>query len=468
MPTIDDQLSIESLILTNLINNEEYARNVSPFLKVEYFEDRYKKIIFEEYVDYLNEYNSVPTKEALYLEVEVRADIDADMLDGVQKSLAEVAHHASDDKADPKWLSDTTEQYCKDRALYLAVTDAIGIIDGQDKKRDKNAIPSILSDALAVTFDTHIGHDYFDDVGERWDFMHRDEARIKFDTNWFNKVSGGGIPSKTLTAVLAASGCGKSLAMCHMAAGFTMAGKNVLYITMEMAEERISERIDANLLNTDLDDLMSLPREVYTKKLEKLRQNTVGNFVVKEYPTAGAHVGHFRHLVQELRQKKKFTPDVIFVDYLNICASSRIRGGENTYVLCKSIAEELRGLAIELDVAIITATQTNREGASASDLTMTDVSESFGIAMTLDLFIGMISTEQLAAQDQILFKCLKTRFADLSAMKPGLMGIDRPRMKLYELENNVAQQLQQHSTAVQPSFESKEHAAKDKFAGFEI
>jgi len=464
MTKIDDSLTIESIILANLVNNEEFGRQVSPYLRPEYFEERSKRILVDEYLNYLRDYNSIPTKEALFLEVETRRDIDSGLLEDVKNDLNEIAAH--EEKQSVEWLRKTTEQYCKDRAVYLAITESIGIIDGSDTKRDKNAIPGILADALAVSFDEYIGHDYFENAGDRWEFAHRKEKRHSFDIDWFNRITGGGIPPKTLSAILAGTGVGKSLAMCHMAASFVMAGKNVLYITMEMAEERISERIDANLLNKDISSLVEMEKEVFETKIKNLRERTVGKFIVKEFPTAGAHVGHFRHLIRELKLKKKFSPDIVFVDYINICAAARVRGGESTYTLVKTIAEELRGLAIEEEIAIITATQSNRDGLGASDIDITNTSESIGLPATLDTYVAMISTDQLNAQGQVMFKCLKTRFTDLSAVKPCVVGIERSKMKLFELENNVAQKLNGSTDNIVEIEPKKEK--KNKFAGFKI
>jgi len=431
-------LSVETLIAVNLLYNEDYARGVSPYLKLEFFEERPVRILYDEYDKYLKKYNALPTKEALYLEVETRNDLDQSDIDSVQSKLSEISQYKKEEKPDQVWLLETTENYCKDRALYLAITDSISILDGGDESRDKNIIPDLLSDALAVSFDEYIGHEFLEQAGDRWDFMHKKEKRLTFDLDWFNKITNGGIPKKTLSIFLAPTNAGKTLVKCHLAASYLMRGYNVLYITMEMAEERISERIDANLMDIDINDLAAMPRDIYEKRITNLQQKTPGRLFVKEFPTAGAHAGHFRHLLRELELKKKFKADVVFIDYLNICTSSRIKNGENTYVLIKSIAEELRGLAVEKDIAIISSTQTNRDGWGASDLELSNTSESAGLPATADLMIGIIVTEQLNAMGQIMFKQLKNRFTDVTRYIKTVMGIDRPKMKLFEIEQNGA------------------------------
>jgi len=466
-------LSIESLIAANLLYNEEYARGATPYLKEEFFEERVVRIIYSEYNKYLRKYNAPPTKEAIYLEVETRTDIDQSDLDSMQSKLSELSSFEKEEKPDMAWLLETTEQYCKDRAVFLAITDSISILEGEDKKRDKNVIPDLLSDALAISFDEYIGHEFLEQAGDRWDFYHKKEKRIPFDLEWFNKITNGGLPKKTLSIYLAGTNVGKSLVMCHNAASMMMQGQNVLYITMEMAEERISERIDANLMNIDINDLAGLPKDLYVKRIEDIHAKTPGRLFVKEFPTAGAHVGHFRHLMRELELKKKFKADIVFVDYMNICQSSRIKGGENTYVLVKSIAEELRGLAVEKDIALVSATQTNRDGWSASDLELSNTSESAGGPAVADLMIGIISTEQLNQMGQIMFKQLKNRFSDVTRYIKTIVGIDRPKMKLFDIEQNGADVVNNGSVSemiTKPTEETPpwDTAKKDPFSEFKI
>jgi len=428
--------NVEDEILTQLIYNEAFARNVTPYLKREYFEDPSIRIIFEEYDAYLKEYGAPPTKEAILLETETRSNLTQEELSCVFEKISQIAEFGEATPPDLKWLMDTTESYCQDRSVYLAVTEAISILEGEDSNSSKHAIPEILSNALATSFDERIGHEYLTDVESRWDFYNRKEERMEFNLKWFNDITDGGIPKKTLTCLLAPTNAGKTLVKTFLASEFLMKGRNVLYITMEMAEERISERIDANLLGIDISDLKGLPRDTFTNRLSKIKEKTQGRLFVKEYPTAGAHVGHFRHLLSELKIKEKFIPDVIFIDYLNICASSRIKGGDNTYVLVKSIAEEMRGLAVEQDVAIITSTQTNRSGWGSSDLELSDTSESAGLPATVDLFIGIIVTEELTEMGQIMFKQLKNRFTDVTTRVRKIFNIDRPKMRISECEDS--------------------------------
>ena len=428
---------IEFLILKNLLHNEKYLRKTIPFIKAEYFQDSNQKIVFEEVSSFVQEYNELPTKEILTIEVEKRNDIN-------EESFKEVTHLIGcldDSPVEFEWLVDTTEKWCRDRAIYLALLDSIAIADGKDEKKNPEAIPSILSDALAVSFDNHIGHDYLQDYEERFKFYHQKESRIQFDLDYFNKITKGGLPNKTLNIALAGTGVGKSLFMCHMAAASLMDGHNVLYITMEMAEERIAERIDANLLDVSMEELNIIPKTGYEKKMNRLKDRCTGKLVVKEYPTASANANHFRHLLQELRVKKNFKPDVIYIDYLNICASFRIRGGVNagSYAIVKAIAEELRGLAVEFNVPIISATQTNRGGFANTDVGLEDTSESFGLPATADLMFALISTEELDEQKQILVKQLKNRYNDLVSNRKFVIGVDKSKMKLFDVsseENN--------------------------------
>jgi len=426
---------IEFLVLNNLINNEEYLRKTIPFLKEEYFEDYNQKIVFQEIAKFVDEYNDVPTKEVLSIEVEKRKDINED----VYKKIHHLIDHLDGQPVEFDWLVDTTEKWCRDRAIYLALIESIGIADGQNDKKQPDAIPSILSDALAVSFDNHVGHDYLLDYSERYDLYNTKEETIPFDLEFFNKITKGGLPNKTLNIALAGTGVGKSLFMCHVASSVLLQNKNVLYITLEMAEERIAERIDANLLNVPIGDIADLPKQMFESKVTNLAQKTQGTLIIKEYPTASAHAGHFRSLLQELALKKSFRPDIIFIDYLNICASSRYRAGSNvnSYTTIKSIAEELRGLACEANVPIVSATQTTRSGYGSSDVELTDTSESFGLPATADLMFALISTEELEELGQILVKQLKNRYNDLNMYKRFVVGIDRAKMRLYDCEQSA-------------------------------
>ena len=406
---------VEFLVLKNLLHNEEFLRKTIPFIKSEYFQDHNQKIVFEEIVDFVNRYNETPTQEVLSIEIEKRNDIN-------EQSFKELVHLVSNLTEEPQefdWLCDTTEKWCKERAIYLALMESIQIADGQDNKKSPDAIPSILSDALSVSFDNHVGHDYLNDYEERFELYHKKENKIEFDLEYFNKITKGGLPNKTLNIALAGTGVGKSLFMCHMASSCLLQNKNVLYITCEMAEEKIAERIDANLLNVNIQDITELPKQTFEKKVTNLAQKTQGTLIIKEYPTATAHSGHFKSLLNELALKKSFRPDIIFIDYLNICASSRYRGGSNvnSYTIIKSIAEELRGLACEANVPIVSATQTTRSGYGSSDVELTDTSESFGLPATADLMFALISTEELESLGQILVKQLKNRYNDLSIYK---------------------------------------------------
>ena len=382
---------VEFLVLKSLLHNEEFLRKTIPFIKAEYFQDHNQKIVFEEIVDFVNQYNETPTQEVLSIEIEKRNDIN-------ETSFKELVHLVSNLTEEPQefeWLCNTTEKWCKERAIYLALMESIQIADGQDDKKTPDAIPSILSDALSVSFDNHVGHDYLQDYEERYELYHKKESKIEFDLEYFNKITKGGLPNKTLNIALAGTGVGKSLFMCHMASSCLLQNKNVLYITMEMAEEKIAERIDANLLNVNIQDITELPKQTFETKVNNLSQKTQGTLIIKEYPTASAHSGHFKSLLNELALKKSFRPDIIFIDYLNICASSRYRGGSNvnSYTIIKSIAEELRGLACEANVPIVSATQTTRSGYGSSDVELTDTSESFGLPATADLMFALISTE---------------------------------------------------------------------------
>ncbi len=453
---------IEFLILKNLLHNEEYLRKTVPFLKKEYFQDNNQKIVFEEIFNFVSEYNEVPTKEVLSIEIEKRKDIN-------ETSFKEVTHLIGcldDDPVEFEWLTDTTERWCRDRAIYLALLESIAIADGKEEKTP-DAIPSILSDALAVSFDNHIGHDYLQDYEERYESYHRREDKIPFDLEYFNKITKGGLPNKTLNIALAGTGVGKSLFMCHLASSTLLEGRNVLYITLEMAEEKIAERIDANLLNVNIQEITDLPKPMFDSKVTNLAQKTQGTLIIKEYPTASAHSGHFKSLISELALKKSFKPDIIFVDYLNICASSRYRGNSNinSYSYIKAIAEELRGLAVETNVPIVSATQTTRSGFGSSDVELTDTSESFGLPATADLMFALISTEDLEGLNQILVKQLKNRYNDPTINKRFVIGIDRAKMRLYDCEQNAQDDLIDNKKEEEYNYEEK---PKKSFDGFKF
>ena len=426
---------IEFLILRNFLHNEQFTRKVLPFIKAEYFEDTSQKIIFEEILNFVQKYNQLATKEILSIEVENRKDINEDSF----KQISNLIENLDDDPTEIDWLVNTTEKWCRDRAIYIALMESIHIADGKDEKKNRDSIPSILSDALAVSFDPNIGHDYLLDYEKRYESYHRKEEKIEFDLEFFNKITKGGLPNKTLNIALAGTGVGKSLFMCHVAASVLLQGRNVLYITLEMAEERIAERIDANLLNIPIQQLNELPKQMFETKVNSLAKKTQGTFIIKEYPTASAHSGHFKALLNELSLKKSFRPHIIFIDYLNICSSSRFKGGSNinSYTLVKSIAEELRGLAVEFNVPIVSATQTTRSGFGSSDVELTDTSESFGLPATADLMFALISTEELENLGQILVKQLKNRYNDPTVNKRFVVGIDRAKMRLYDVEQDA-------------------------------
>ena len=426
---------IETTILQNLIFSEEYSRKVIPFIQPDFFEDRKEKIIFEEIVSFIVKYGSSITTEALNIEIENRTDL----TDSEAKEIREINQNLKESVVDYQWLLDTTEKWCRDRAIYLALMESIHIADGNDEKKNRDAIPNILSDALSVSFDNNVGHDYLLNYEERYDFYHKKEEKIPFDLEYFNKITKGGLPNKTLNIALAGTGVGKSLFMCHHASSVLLQGRNVLYITMEMAEEKIAERIDANLLNVPIQDLTDLPKPMFDKKVTNLSKKTQGQLIIKEYPTASAHSGHFKTLLNELSLKKSFRPDIIFVDYLNICASSRYKAnsGVNSYSYIKAIAEELRGLAVEANVPIVSATQTTRSGFASSDVDLTDTSESFGLPATADLMFALISTEELEELNQIMVKQLKNRYNDPTIFKRFIIGIDRSKMRLYDVEQKA-------------------------------
>ena len=424
---------IEETILRNLIYNEQYYRKVVPFIKADYFQEYHEKIVFEEIADFAAKYDKVPTKEVLTINLQNRGDLTEETF----KDSVQGINSLSDEWVDYDWLLDATEKWCQDRAIYLALMQSIKIADGGDKKFTKGAIPSILQDALAVSFDEHIGHDYIEQSSDRYEFYHRKEEKIPFDLEKFNFITKGGLPNKTLNIALAGTGVGKSLFMCHMAGSALTQGYNVLYITCEMAEEKIAERIDANLLNVNVKDIMELPEVLFNSKVNEISRKTQGKLIIKEYPTASAHAGHFKALLSDLKLKKDFAPDLIFVDYLNICASVRYKGAVvNSYTYVKAIAEELRGLAVESNVPIISATQTTRSGYGNSDPDLTDTSESFGLPATADFMFALISTEELEQQGRILVKQLKNRYNDPTASRKFILGIDRSKMRLYDVADD--------------------------------
>ena len=455
---------LELTILRNLVYNEDYSRKVIPFIQPEYFEQRSERVVFEEIVQFIVKYNSAITKEALGIEIENRTDLtETDV-----KDIRDVCETLNDSVVEKQWLLDTTEKWCRDRAIYLALMESIHIADGNDGKKNRDAIPSILSDALAVSFDNNIGHDYLQNYEERYDFYHRKEDKIEFDLEYFNKVTKGGLPNKTLNIALAGTGVGKSLFMCHVASSALLQGRNVLYITLEMAEERIAERIDANLLNVPIQQLVDLPRSTFENKVTSLSKKTQGTLIIKEYPTASAHSGHFKALLNELALKKSFRPDIIFIDYLNICASSRHKANSsvNSYSYIKSIAEELRGLAVEFNVPIVSATQTTRSGYGNSDVELTDTSESFGLPATADLMFALISTEELEGLGQIMVKQLKNRYNDPTIFKRFVVGIDRAKMRLYDVEQSAQKDILDSGQEEEYNYE--ESKPKKSFEGFKF
>ena len=455
---------IETTILRNLVFNEEFARKTIPFIQPDFFEQRTDKILFEEIVSFITKYDSCATLEALNIEVENRTDLTAEEV----KQINDTSKELNDSPVDNQWLLDITEKWCRDRAIYLALMESIHIADGEDDKKNRDAIPSILSDALAVSFDNNIGHDYILNSDERYEYYHRTEDKIPFDLEDFNKLTQGGLPNKTLNIALAGTGVGKSLFMCHFASSVLLQGRNVLYITMEMAEEKIAERIDANLLNTAIQNLSELPKPMFDKKVAKIAKKTQGQLIIKEYPTAAAHSGHFKALLNELALKKSFKPDIIFVDYLNICASSRYRTGSNvnSYSYIKAIAEELRGLAVEANVPILSATQTTRSGYGSSDVDLTDTSESFGLPATADLMFALISTEELEGLGQIMVKQLKNRYNDPTIFKRFIIGVDRAKMRLYDCEQKAQDDVLDSGT--KEEYNDEEKTPTKSFAEFKF
>ena len=422
-------MKTETLILKHLIDDEGYARRTLPYLKSEYFSEKSDKLVYESIDKFINKYNNLPTREALTLEIDSESNISDEDFEACKSTISNLI---VDEEENKDWLVETTEKFCQEKALYNAIMNSIAIIDSND---EKGKIPELLTDALAVTFDPNIGHDFIDDYDERFDFYHKEEERIPFDLDYMNRITKHGLPKKTLNIILAGTGVGKSLVMCHMSAANLMDGKNVLYITLEMAEERIAERIDANLLNVPLDDLIDLSKDMYAKKIENVKKKTTGRLIIKEYPTAVAGTGHFRHLLNELKLKRSFTPDIVYVDYLNICSSSRMKMGAavNSYTYIKAIAEELRGLAVEKDIPIISATQTTRSGFSNSDPGLEDTSESFGLPATADFMFALITTDELEQSNNIMVKQLKNRYNDPTQYKRFVLGMDRTKMRLYDV-----------------------------------
>tara|TARA_X000001036_G_scaffold354164_1_gene335667 strand:+ start:6073 stop:7440 length:1368 start_codon:yes stop_codon:yes gene_type:complete len=451
---------IEQTILRKLLTDDEYMRKVLPFIKAEYFEGPYRTL-FKEAGKFVDKYNKLPTRESFLVELNEHSNLSNEAF----STAVDIAQNLFDgDEVDEKWLIENTEKWCQDRAIYNAVMESITIIDGKHEKLTKNALPNLLQEALGVAFDTKVGHDYVEQAGERFEFYHKEEDRIPFDLEYFNRITKGGVPNKTLNICLAGTGVGKSLFMCHIAAAALTEGQNVLYITMEMAEERIAERIDANLLNVPIDQLDKMSKDMFTTKVADLARKTTGKLIIKEYPTGAAHSGHFRALLNELKLKKQFVPNIIFIDYLNICSSSRMKGlggAINSYSYIKAIAEELRGLAVEFELPIFSATQTNRSGYSNSDVGLEDTSESFGLPATADLMFALITSEELDKMGQLMVKQLKNRYNDPTAYRRFVVGVDRSKMRLYDIEEN-----QQTLTDDTPVFD-KTPTGK-KFEGFKL
>jgi len=454
---------IEQVILENLIKDDDYVRKVIPFLKPDYFMAFEDKTVFKVIYDFVEKYNNPPSKQAILLAINEDKSLNEDS----HAKCMEVINTLNGDEVDKNWLVDETEKFCKDKALYLGVMESIQIIDGKKKDMSTDALPSILSEALSVGFDTNVGHDFIEDADKRYDFYHRLEEKVEFDLDMFNKITEGGLSNKTLNIALAGTGVGKSLFMCHMASACIAKGKNVLYITLEMSEERIAERVDANLMNIPIMDLKDLSKPMFEDRVKKINDKIEGRLIVKEYPTASAHAGHFKALINELKLKRSFFPDIIFIDYLNICTSSRFRPGSsaNSYTVIKSIAEELRGLAVEQDVPIVSATQTTRSGFNSSDIDLTDTSESFGLPATADLMFAIISTEELEQLGQFMIKQLKNRYSDPTRNKRFMIGVDRAKMKLFDLEDSAQQNLTDANIDIPVFDRGKE---EDKFSDFKF
>jgi len=460
---------LEHSILKNLIYNETFARKVLPFLRTDYFSDNTEKVVYKEVDDFINKYNSLPTHEALIINLTESKKLTEQEVRNSMELLQNINQH-KDEPTEMKWLVEQTEKFCQDKAIYNAIMESVSILDDKGDKKAKGEIPKILSDALGVSFDPNVGHDYIDDFSNRYDLYHKVESRVKFDLDIFNKITKGGLPVKTLNVALAGTGVGKSLFMCHVAASCLSNAQNVLYITMEMAEEKIAERIDANLMNVTMDELHVMSKDDYVRKFGVLKNKTQGKLIIKEYPTAAANALHFRALLQELLLKKSFKPDIIFIDYLNICSSSRIKpgGSVNSYTYIKSIAEELRGLAVEAGLPIVTATQTTRSGFTNTDVDLTDTSESFGLPATADFMFALISTEELQQLNQIMVKQLKNRYSDPSVFKRFIVGIDRSKMRLYDTEQSSQSDISDSGQPDKPLSTFGNRERRNKFDGIKV
>jgi replicative DNA helicase len=460
---------LEQIILKNLIYNEEYTRKVLPFIRSDYFSDQSDKVLFKEIFEFVNQYKNLPTHESLVINITEKAQLTDAQVKGSLELLKEI-ESTKTEKVEMQWLTEQTEKFCQDKAIYNAIMESVSILDDKTSGKSKGEIPQMLADALGVSFDSNVGHDYLNDSSNRFDFYHKTESRIAFDLDIFNKITKGGLPIKTLNVALAGTGVGKSLFMCHCAAGAISQGSNVLYITMEMAEEKIAERIDANLLNVTMDELHVIPREDYERKFSVVKNKVQGKLIIKEYPTASASALHFRALLNELALKKNFRPDIIFIDYLNICASSRIKpgGSVNSYTYIKSIAEELRGLAVEFKLPVVTATQTTRSGYSNSDVDLTDTSESFGLPATADFMFALITNEELEQLNQIMVKQLKNRYSDLNYYKRFMVGVDRSKMRLYDTEQSAQNDIVDSGQVQDKPLNTFGNRERSKFQGLKV
>jgi replicative DNA helicase len=459
------RVRLEQTILKNLIRSEEYTRKVLPFIKEEYFSNTEDRLLFKEVAGFILKYNQQPTFDALEIEIDNIRGASDDAVKNIQQTLKDL--RGDDEPTNQDWIVDSTEKFCQEKAIYNAITSSLEIMNGKGKM-EKGAIPTLLSDALSISFDPNVGHDYLEQFEDRYEYYHRVQEKLSFDLEFFNKITKNGVPKKTLNVVMAGVGVGKSLFLCHLTSSYLAQGKNVLYITLELAEEEVSKRIDANLLNTTFDDLMLMPKDLYQKKIEKLKENTHGKLIVKEYPTSSASTNHFRSLLNELNLKKNFVPDVIMIDYLNICSSSRIKPGvANSYTYIKAIAEELRGLAVEFNVPLWSATQLTRGGYGSSDPDMTDTSESFGLPATADLFIALITNETMEQLKQVQVKQLKNRYNDPSQNKRFVIGIDKSKMKLYDVEQS-AQDLADSGQPEPEPIPRNFDGGKSKFKGLKV
>ena len=458
--------TIEITILKNLIHNEDYVRKVIPFLKEDYFYDQSQKIVFKLINDFVKKYNKTPTIESLQIALQ-----DSNISESYFESSNTLLNSLNNENIDQKWLYDTSEKFCKDKAVYNAILKSIAVIDGKDKQLSKEGIPDILTEALGVSFDRSVGHDYIEDAESRYDFYNRKEDRIPFDLEYFNKITQGGLPNKTLNVVMAGTGVGKSLFMCHIASSILSQGKNVLYITLEMAEERIAERLDANLLNIELDQIKDLPKQMYNSRISKYSEKTNGKLIVKEYPTATAHTGHFKALLNELSLKRDFVPDIIFIDYLNICASSRFKQNANinSYTYIKAIAEELRGLAVEYNLPVVSATQVNRSAYGSSDVELTDTSESFGLPATADFMFALVSTEEFEEMNQLMVKQLKNRYNDPTINRRFMIGVDRAKMRLYDVDQSAQSNILDNKDGIDDNIDySLDKVFNKEFPGIKV